>query len=267
MIGRLAALTARLLPDREVELEARLYHLLTLVAAFLALGVVTPVNLVQKLSPWLHLAVIVFGLANVALYLLARRGRRYPGAFYALLMLVLDASFFTNGGSVSSIPMYLFLAAGLPVIFFTGRTRWLLLGFYLLDGCALFLADHYAPQLNTPFTSEVDRLIDLTTGFAISSLACVLVFWAVVGSYHEERKALQDANAELLRNLKEIRTLRGLLPLCAWCRKVRNDEGHWLMVERYLATHTGASITHALCPDCAKNRFPEPPPAPAADDE
>lgn len=267
MTGALAGLRARLLPGREVELEARLYQLLTLVAAVLALAVITPVNLTQNLSPWLHLSVIVFGLANVGLHLLARRGRRYPLVFYAQVMLVLDVAFFTNGGSVSSIPMYLFLAAGLPVVFFRGRLRWLLLAFYLVDGCALFVADHFVPQLSTPFTSEVDRLIDLTTGFAISSLACVLVFWSVVDSYYQERKALQDANEALLRNLKEIRTLRGLLPLCAWCRKVRNDEGHWLMVERYLATHTGASITHALCPDCAKNRFPDSQAPVPADEE
>jgi PAS domain S-box-containing protein len=55
-----------------------------------------------------------------------------------------------------------------------------------------------------------------------------------------------------LRNaLAQVKTLRGLIPLCAWCRKVRNDQGYWTSIEQYLAQHTDASVTHGICETCA----------------
>jgi len=48
----------------------------------------------------------------------------------------------------------------------------------------------------------------------------------------------------------QIETLAGLLPLCAWCKKVRNDGGYWEQIEKYIMAHSSAEITHGICPDC-----------------
>lgn len=54
-----------------------------------------------------------------------------------------------------------------------------------------------------------------------------------------------------LRNaLAQVKTLEMLIPMCAWCRNVRNDQGHWTSLERYLAEHTDASVTHGICEAC-----------------
>ena len=54
-----------------------------------------------------------------------------------------------------------------------------------------------------------------------------------------------------LRNaLAEVKTLQGLIPLCAWCRKIRGDRGNWTSLEEYLADHTDASVTHGICEAC-----------------
>ena len=62
-----------------------------------------------------------------------------------------------------------------------------------------------------------------------------------------ERKAsmhqLQDA-------FSRIRTLQGLIPVCAWCKKVRDDKGYWEQLEEYISQHTDADFTHGICPDC-----------------
>jgi hypothetical protein len=50
----------------------------------------------------------------------------------------------------------------------------------------------------------------------------------------------------------QIETLSGLLPLCAWCKKVRDDRGYWEQIDKYIATRTDASFTHGICPDCQK---------------
>jgi PAS domain S-box-containing protein len=51
--------------------------------------------------------------------------------------------------------------------------------------------------------------------------------------------------------LAQVKTLRGLLPMCAWCRKIRDAQGYWAEVESFLTNHTDASITHGLCEACA----------------
>ena len=56
--------------------------------------------------------------------------------------------------------------------------------------------------------------------------------------------------AELQTALTEVRTLSDLLPVCGWCKKIRDDSGYWNSVEGYLKLRTGAAISHGICPDC-----------------
>lgn len=59
---------------------------------------------------------------------------------------------------------------------------------------------------------------------------------------------LQDA-------LAKIKTLRGLLPICASCKKVRDDKGYWSQIEVYVRDHSDAEFSHGLCPDCAQKYY------------
>ena len=57
---------------------------------------------------------------------------------------------------------------------------------------------------------------------------------------------------ELQHALAQVRTLRGLIPICAWCKRIRNGEGYWQQLEAYISDHSEADFTHGMCPDCAK---------------
>ena len=63
---------------------------------------------------------------------------------------------------------------------------------------------------------------------------------------------LRRVSAHLAKALKEIKTLSGLLPICAWCKRIRDDKGYWSQVEAYIHAHTDAGFTHGICPDCFK---------------
>jgi signal transduction histidine kinase len=67
----------------------------------------------------------------------------------------------------------------------------------------------------------------------------------------------QKMIAQLEKSLKEIKTLRGLIPMCAWCRNIRDDKGYWKKVEKYIEEHTDAAFTHGICPNCMKKVHPE----------
>lgn len=56
---------------------------------------------------------------------------------------------------------------------------------------------------------------------------------------------------------KRVRHLEGLLPICAVCKKIRDDNDYWRQAEIYIAAHSDAEFSHSLCPDCAKELYPE----------
>jgi hypothetical protein len=62
---------------------------------------------------------------------------------------------------------------------------------------------------------------------------------------------------ELRRALNEVETLRGLLPICASCKKIRDDKGYWNTVEEYFSHRGMVDFSHTLCPDCIKHLYPD----------
>jgi PAS domain S-box-containing protein len=76
-----------------------------------------------------------------------------------------------------------------------------------------------------------------------------------------ERKKIEQKRDKLIKKLNkaasEIKTLKGILPLCSYCKKIRDDEGYWEQVDTYIHENTNADISHGICPDCLKQHFPE----------
>ena len=70
---------------------------------------------------------------------------------------------------------------------------------------------------------------------------------------------LQAALADRVKMLEEaiikIKTLQGLLPICSYCKKIRNDQDYWQQIETYVAEHTQAEFTHGICPDCLEKHI------------
>ncbi len=72
----------------------------------------------------------------------------------------------------------------------------------------------------------------------------------------EAERDLRDTNLRLEKTIKEKITLRGLLPICAHCKKIRDDKGYWTHLESYIETHSEADFSHSICPECAKIYYP-----------
>ena len=73
----------------------------------------------------------------------------------------------------------------------------------------------------------------------------------------ELEQRVQKRTAHLQKALDEIKTLRGILPLCSFCKKVRNDDGYWEQVDIYIHKYSQADISHSICPECLKEHYPE----------
>lgn len=68
---------------------------------------------------------------------------------------------------------------------------------------------------------------------------------------------LGEANQGLLALIEEIQVLRGIVPICAHCKRIRDDKGYWNAVESYIATHSEAQFSHSICPPCLEKHYPE----------
>ena len=68
---------------------------------------------------------------------------------------------------------------------------------------------------------------------------------------------LRVRNEELEKAAREIKTLRGFLPICMYCKKIRDDQGYWQQLEAYFTGHSDLSFSHGICEPCAKAHFPD----------
>jgi integral membrane sensor domain MASE1 len=88
------------------------------------------------------------------------------------------------------------------------------------------------------------------------AMAISAVSFLLLASVVAERKRVAHEYAALVAELQqamaEIKTLRGFIPICAWCHKVRDDAGFWQRIEMYLDAHTDATFSHGICPSCAE---------------
>jgi len=83
-------------------------------------------------------------------------------------------------------------------------------------------------------------------------LTVALILTALREAFAEQKRLI----GELEEVLGRVKTLTGLLPMCSWCKKVRDDHGYWQAVEAYIHEHSNAEVTHGICPECKTSFFP-----------
>jgi PAS domain S-box-containing protein len=76
-----------------------------------------------------------------------------------------------------------------------------------------------------------------------------------------ERKQVEEDRDKLIvdlqKSLLEIKTLRGFLPICSYCKKIRDDKGYWNKIESYIQKHSETEFSHSICPECARKYWPD----------
>lgn len=99
---------------------------------------------------------------------------------------------------------------------------------------------------------EIDEIF--ASMIALSVLSSIFLCRRV-RDLHAYQRVLLERNAELQRALSEIKVLRGLIPICASCKKVRDEKGYWQQVESYIAKRSEALFSHSICPDCYQKLY------------
>lgn len=104
------------------------------------------------------------------------------------------------------------------------------------------------------------RIIQIELSLSAIDIKGIFHAVGIVRDISERKKIEQEKEtliADLQKALKEVKTLSGLLPICASCKKIRDDKGYWNQIETYIQEHSGAEFSHSLCPECAKKLYPD----------
>jgi response regulator RpfG family c-di-GMP phosphodiesterase len=111
-------------------------------------------------------------------------------------------------------------------------------------------SDYQADGLNVGADGYIIKPI--TNRELIARVQAVARIKRAEDALRQKRREQQKLIMELQEALAEIRTLKGFIPICASCKKIRDDEGYWNQLEAYISKHTDAIFTHSICPQCAE---------------
>jgi tetratricopeptide (TPR) repeat protein len=112
--------------------------------------------------------------------------------------------------------------------------------------------------------AELAQVRTVRTALAVTAGLVLLSLGLVLARYRlkQQSEARLRAQAEELQEaIGRVQTLKGLLPICASCKKIRDDNGYWTQVEQYVTAHSAAEFTHSICPSCFEGLYPEGPTA------
>lgn len=101
---------------------------------------------------------------------------------------------------------------------------------------------------------EIDEIISTTIVLAF------LLIWFSIRRWKDSETyglIIKKKNEELQKALDEVKQLKGILPICSFCKKIRSDSGYWEQVDIYLQKHSEADVSHGICPECLEKYYPE----------
>ncbi|MFW5711798.1 MAG: response regulator [Spirochaetia bacterium] len=135
-------------------------------------------------------------------------------------------------------------------------------GFEMAESIITAHSDRYIPII---FITARAHLEDKVRGFKVGGVDYITKPFEETEvsarvKTHIELKLARQRQADLIQRLQkaldEVKQLRGIIPICARCKKVRNDEGFWMQVEHYITEHSKAEFSHGLCPHCMQEMYP-----------
>ncbi len=130
----------------------------------------------------------------------------------------------------------------------------------------------YLEDVEREIKAVLKKIVSISIGILL--VISLLIFFTVQDGIQEKRKRfhaeetlkdyqdhleslVESRTQELSSALSKVKQLSGFLPICASCKKIRDDEGYWNQIESYIRTHSEAEFSHSICPDCANTLYPD----------
>jgi hypothetical protein len=145
------------------------------------------------------------------------------------------------------------------------KFKWLLIGAavgYLFIHPLIHLIS--VAHVHSGNSEPLDIVPEVLNAYSVSMLPWSLAFMilsALIGFFWGKIIEADRDKSKIIKELQEastrVKVLSGLLPICAACKNIRDDQGYWNQIEEYLQKHSEAKFSHGICPDCAAKLYPE----------
>jgi hypothetical protein len=119
-------------------------------------------------------------------------------------------------------------------------------------------------HLTSGHPNAINLVPEISQAFTVSMLPWALAFMilnAFIGLFWGKIRQADAEKSKIIADLQEaltkVKTLSGLLPLCAACKKIRDDKGYWNQIEAYISEHSAAEFSHGICPECVEKLYPD----------
>jgi len=170
---------------------------------------------------------------------------------------LIGLNWLTNQGSQGSLPLWFSPLFIITAAMLRGRLLTIVAS-YLTSMIAIsILLEWRLPQRMVVYGSSEAQLFDTSAVLLLSASICFSLTLFITYAYRQERDLALATEIEKLKKegllnaaLLETKQLKSLLPICAWCKKIENDDGSWANFEKYLSEHSRTDITHGICPAC-----------------
>ncbi len=208
----------------------------------------------KHIAAFMAMAVVITGFVIILGYLdgtpLLYGGTIIPVALTTAIAFVLTGLGLITASGPNVLPVRVFagptVSSRLMRTFLPAITT-----FVLIDGLA-YKATFSSAANPALIAALIAFLSMIVVAIIVSKIA------ASIGGEIDRAHSEQDRlNLELKEALDKVKTLSGLLPICASCKKIRDDQGYWNQIETYISEHSKAEFTHAICPDCGKKLYPQ----------
>lgn len=178
--------------------------------------------------------------------------------------------FWKYNNGLSGDPTIIALMAVVIIATIAQRRQRILTSFLILILIALLLViEYHFPELVLEYSNRRNKFLDNYITFCISVFIAVSIINYIMNGYQAERRKVQESYAKLKEQsnslkvanekleiaILEVKHLSGLLPICASCKKIRDDKGYWNQIETYIKNHSEAEFSHGMCPECLDRTY------------
>ena len=254
-------------PDTILELEHRCYNGVCFCAG-LGCFIATLFNTAINLPKVATLGTFLIGVIYLGLYAKSRRQTVYKPVTWLYILsgsLLLSITWFYNAG-INGADIYVSMVALVALTVILKKKRYMPVIFVLIPlMTVLFAVEYYRPDLIVGYQNLEQRFWDIYLSFIVATVVIFFILTLILKGHDKERtrldktnlllkekmEALEQSNSDLTIALERVKTLNGLLPICASCKKIRDDKGYWNQIESYLKKHSEAEFSHSMCPECS----------------
>lgn len=176
-----------------------------------------------------------------------RRWYQTAASFWVVALIILGAIGWFDYATGYDLHVFAFYFAPVWLIAWQVGLR---SGIYmaLLAAATWFAADYVSGHPSSPGIAGWNALMELAACIVMAGIASVV---------RTQLRAREKLNTELFETMAQIKRLEGLLPICAACKQIRNERGEWELVEKYITAHSEAQFSHSVCPECARQLYPQ----------